>query len=97
MHVAHFDGEYITPDRSERSYYTLHVYLNDAKTQPEGKTLKGGATTFWGWIGKARYDVNPKIGSVLVFQHNGLMHSGDDVISGEKITLRTDLMYKDVK
>jgi hypothetical protein len=44
---------------------------------------------------RGRLDVNPKMGSVLLFQHAHLLHSGDDVISGTKITLRTDLMYKD--
>jgi len=37
--------------------------------------------------------VMPKCGRVLLFQHRNLLHSGDDVVSGTKLTVRTDLMY----
>lgn len=40
------------------------------------------------------YDVKPKIGRVLLFQHAFLIHSGADVESGTKLTLRTDIMFK---
>lgn len=56
---------------------------------PDGpaELLRGGATTFHsrrgGDKGK-RIDVDPKIGRVLIFQHRGLMHSGDDVKEGIK-------------
>lgn len=43
-----------------------------------------------------QFDVEPKIGRVLIFQHRDLLHSGADVTSGTKLTLRTDLMYKKV-
>lgn len=39
---AHMDGCYETPDLSEHSFYTLHLYLNDST---QGK-IGGGATTF---------------------------------------------------
>jgi hypothetical protein len=29
-----------------------------------------------------------------MFQHRNLLHSGDDVVRGLKLTMRTDLMYK---
>lgn len=38
-------------------------------------------------------DVVPKAGRVLLFQHRGLIHSGDDVTRGTKLTMRTDIMY----
>jgi hypothetical protein len=44
-----------------------------------------------------RIDVEPKPGRVLVFQHEGLVHSGDDVLEGVKYTMRTDLMYERVE
>jgi hypothetical protein len=91
--IAHFDGSYTTPDGNEVSHATLHLYLNDAEHQPEGETLVGGATTFWSFD-ERRFDVAPLMGSVLIFQHGGLLHSGDEVLSGTKITLRTDIMYK---
>lgn len=40
-----------------------------------------------------RIDVVPKCGRVLMFQHRNLLHSGDDVVSGTKLTMRTDLMF----
>lgn len=40
-----------------------------------------------------KYDVLPKAGRILLFQHRDLIHSGDDVLSGTKYTMRTDLMY----
>ena len=37
-------------------------------------------------------DVNPKTGSVLVFQHD-ILHCGSELLHGIKYTLRTDVMY----
>lgn len=85
----HMDGSYETDDGTERSYFTLHLYLNDAKGQ-----LKGGATTFHSlYDSTRRVNVVPKSGRVLLFQHRGLMHSGEDVEGGVKYTMRTDIMY----
>jgi len=85
----------VTPDNKERTLFTLHLYLNDADHQEDGQKLMGGATTFWGPMldNKTRVDVNPKMGSVLIFQHADLLHSGDDLLSGTKYTLRGDLLY----
>jgi len=92
---AHCDGTYETPDRKERSYFTLHLYLNDDTAGEDGKeALKGGATTFHSWNMQDRIDVVPKLGRVLMFQHRDLLHSGDDVVSGTKLTMRTDLMFE---
>lgn len=94
--TAHEDGMYITPNGHERSFYTLHLYLNESNPHaPEGP-LQGGATTFHSDNMQRRLDVLPKIGRVLLFQHRGLLHSGDDVTGGIKLTMRTDLMYKRV-
>lgn len=92
--IAHCDGSYETPDRTERSYFTLHLYLNDAVGKDGKQQLKGGATTFFDGSMTHRIDVMPKVGRVLLFQHRSLIHSGDDVVSGTKYTLRTDIMYK---
>lgn len=57
----HCDGSYETPDRKERSYFTLHLYLNNAdvvsKEEAErsgtaftDSVLVGGATTFHGYV-----------------------------------------------
>lgn len=76
----------------------MHLYLNEAN---DGSQLEGGATTFHAahdWDGLKRgYDVVPKVGRILLFQHKGLLHSGADVSQGVKYTLRTDIMYKRIE
>ena len=103
----HCDGVYETPDRKERSYFTLHLYLNNADEvlmpdkmedsndcrMEKENVLVGGATTFHSYDMKRKYDVLPKAGRILLFQHRDLLHSGDDVLRGVKYTMRTDLMY----
>ncbi|KAK3072886.1 hypothetical protein LTR53_005989 [Teratosphaeriaceae sp. CCFEE 6253] len=104
----HCDGSYETPDRKERSYFTLHLYLSDAKPQSDAdlatitteqqaraakSELVGGATTFHSINMQRKYDVLPLMGRILLFQHRDLLHSGDDVLQGVKYTMRTDLMY----
>lgn len=57
----HCDGSYETPDRSERTYFTLHLYLNTADViskedaekdgaVPSESVLVGGATTFHAYV-----------------------------------------------
>jgi hypothetical protein len=88
---------YETNDRMERSHFTLHLYLSDSIHQPSGEQLEGGATTFWSMNMANRFDVQPKMGRVLVFQQRFLIHAGDDVIRGIKLTMRTDIMYSKVE
>lgn len=92
--IAHCDGTYETIDRTERSYFTLHLYLNDAEGKNGQEPLEGGATTFHSRGMTERLDVIPKCGRVLIFQHRALVHSGDDVVRGTKLTMRTDIMYE---
>ncbi|KAF2128068.1 oxidoreductase domain-containing protein [Dothidotthia symphoricarpi CBS 119687] len=89
----HGDGAYETPDRTERSYFTLHLYLNNAESDDGQLLLKGGATTFHSWNLEKRIDVVPKSGRVLLFQQRDLLHSGEDVEFGLKLTMRSDVMY----
>jgi prolyl 4-hydroxylase len=74
----HIDGSYVR-NGSEASYFTLMIYLND--------DFEGGHTTF------DHYDIAPKKGSALVFYH-GMKHCGEEIKSGIKYVLRTDIMYK---
>jgi hypothetical protein len=70
------------------------LYLNDPETGKDGQEpLQGGATTFYSWSMQERIDVTPKCGRVLMFQHRDLLHSGDEVVRGLKLTMRTDLMF----
>ncbi|KAF2664174.1 oxidoreductase domain-containing protein [Microthyrium microscopicum] len=89
----HYDGSYTDPKTKERTWFTLHLYLNDAEHQAKGDKLLGGATTFMDHMEKNRLDYDPKIGSVLFFQHAELYHSGEPVLSGIKYTMRSDLLF----
>eukprot|EP00026_Physarum_polycephalum_P021671 Phypoly_transcript_25068.p1 GENE.Phypoly_transcript_25068~~Phypoly_transcript_25068.p1 ORF type:complete len:176 (+),score=13.36 Phypoly_transcript_25068:44-529(+) len=83
----HQDGMYYRqsgPKMGERSYITVQIYLNEG--------FEGGATTFFDEENTA-IPVVPKIGSVLVFQHD-LYHEGSLLVSGRKYAIRTDVMYK---
>ena len=65
------------------SYFTFIVYLNE--------NCIGGSTKF-------RLDdisIKPKTGSLLIFEHR-LWHQGEEVISGEKYILRTDIVYETI-
>ncbi|KAI9878367.1 MAG: hypothetical protein M1830_001110 [Pleopsidium flavum] len=92
----HCDGTYIAPNW-ERSFFTLHLYLNDSSSSSADGPLKGGATTFYSYNMTDRLDVEPKNGRALIFQHRNLLHAGDDVSSGIKLTMRTDIMYEHVE
>ena len=80
----HYDGSYTTPDNSERSLVTIQMYLNEG--------FEGGETTFFG-PNKEEVRVVPKIGQILVFEHR-LLHEGSLLKSGQKYSMRTDVMYK---
>lgn len=90
--APHFDGTYMR-DNGERSYITFQAYLNDG--------FEGGATTFLKMAGlraestepkHVNCEVVPKVGSVLVFQHD-MLHEGSRLLSGKKYAVRTDVMY----
>ncbi|PYH83214.1 hypothetical protein BO82DRAFT_279912, partial [Aspergillus uvarum CBS 121591] len=97
----HWDAWYTTPDRRERSFFTVHVYLNgEGEGEGEGD-LVGGATSFVRRLEVEREEdevvkVLPRVGSVLVFQQNDLLHAGEPVVRGVKYTLRTDVMYEEI-
>ncbi|KAJ6781601.1 hypothetical protein PWT90_06141 [Aphanocladium album] len=93
----HCDGAYrVAIDGSDfKTHYTVHLYLNDsAKTSASGVGCVGGATSFLSDDLKRGLDVDPKAGSVLIFQHRGLLHQGAEVQSGTKYTMRTDILYR---
>jgi hypothetical protein len=39
-------------------------------------------------------DVEPRVRRALIFEQCGMIHSGEDVEEGTKITMRTDLMFE---
>ena len=84
------DSSYETPDGREKAFFTVHLYLNE---DTPGEALDGGATVFHSRNRKESLRVLPKIGRVLIFQQRGLLHSGEDVHKGTKVTMRTEIMY----
>ncbi|KAG8998899.1 hypothetical protein FRB94_006609 [Tulasnella sp. JGI-2019a] len=59
--------------------------------------LQGGAISSRRGKGRTEkhLDVNPRAGQILIFEQNGLLHSGEDVVHGTKITIRSEFMYMD--
>ncbi|KAF7298674.1 P4Hc domain-containing protein [Mycena indigotica] len=76
----------------QKSFVTIHLYLNGLDDSPD--PLVGGATRFWTPDKKHFIDVEPRVGRVLVFQQRMLVHSGEEVVSGVKYSMRGDLMYE---
>lgn len=94
--AAHTDSPYwYEEDGVEfQTHYTIQLYLNNsAEIDPQAQ-LVGGATAFLSRDKKSRLDVNPREGSVLIFQHDGLYHEGAEVTKGVKYTMRTDILYE---
>jgi len=69
----------------ETSHITVQIYLNDK--------FKGGTTRFV--CGGRYYDVQPRKGSALIFDHS-LLHEATLVTRGQKYSVRTDIMFKRV-
>jgi hypothetical protein len=93
----HCDSPYYYQTELEedfQTHYTVHLYLNDSAEVSPSSDLVGGATGFLSRDEKRRVDVNPKAGSVLIFQHDELYHEGARVTSGVKFTVRMDVLYE---
>jgi prolyl 4-hydroxylase len=79
--APHRDGYYARPDGSERSVWTLLIYLNG--------DFEGGETRIF----SLDAEVKPEPGLALVFVH-ALVHEGAAVRSGRKYVLRSDVMIE---
>jgi hypothetical protein len=98
--TAHTDAAFgETVDGKEfQTLFTIQLYLNDSQgAVGEGPDLIGGSTPFLSRDESRRVDVHPKAGRALIFQHAGLLHSGDDVVAGTKYTMRTDILYERIE
>lgn len=88
----------------------MQIYLSDsavaaaeAETETGGSTTTGrageeacvgGATRFLSRDRKRAYDVDPRAGTALLFQHDGLLHEGARVEAGVKYAVRMDILYE---
>ncbi|KAJ7135867.1 hypothetical protein C8R44DRAFT_769189 [Mycena epipterygia] len=96
----HVDGHYQDEKTKQRTFYTLQFYLpSDASGSKETfAPAEGGTTRFLTRVApKIAYaDVESVPGRVLVFQHAELLHTGEEVTSGVKCTVRSDILYERV-
>ncbi|KAI1394695.1 hypothetical protein F4819DRAFT_480848 [Hypoxylon fuscum] len=93
----HCDGHFVDEDKGEKSYLTVHLYLNGGRS--DDGAVEGGATRFavdFEDPEEGRLDVNPKAGSLVIFQQRDMYHEGTEVTKGTKYTMRTDVVYKKV-
>src|SRR4051812_25551871 len=78
-HGAHWDTV-VELAGGVRSLVTLVFYLNDG--------FEGGETDF----PELSRRITPRAGRALLFQHR-ILHEASEVLSGEKLVLRTDVLY----
>jgi hypothetical protein len=79
--APHTDTSYIMPN-NHQSIFSIIIYLTT--------DCVGGTTRF---LYKGGYtDVTPRIGQVLIFEHD-ILHEGTTVLSGTKYVMRLDAMY----
>jgi hypothetical protein len=105
-HQRHCDGLLRLPHPNSdskgtlASYYTLQIYLNGSPT-----SLIGGSTRIFSPknahtsdldapLQGPCIDIPSRTGRVLVFEQSDLLHSGEPVQKGVKISIRTDFMYE---
>ena len=79
-HGAHWDTV-VELEGGTRSLVTLVFYLNDG--------FEGGETDF----PELERRIAPARGCALLFQHR-ILHEATEVRAGEKLVLRTDILYK---
>ena len=70
-------------ETGQKTFYTVQLYLpSDTSGSDESfLTAGGGATRFWNEDETRCADVEARPGRVLVFQHDELLHSGEEVCS----------------
>jgi hypothetical protein len=83
----HRDGSF-ERSKSEMSWMTFMVYLNDG--------FEGGCTRFDLATEPDPISIAPVAGQALAFMHDRV-HEGEEVRSGVKYVLRTDVMYRRVE
>jgi len=87
-------------NRRLASYYTLQIYLTGTPN-----TLMGGSTRIFhpkdardsdltATLQGPCVDIPARVGRVLVFEQCDLLHSGEPVERGVKVSIRTDFLYE---
>ena len=80
----------------EQSFLTVNIYLKTVSEEQKGATrfLRQSVAFHPCSIGEADVlgKLQPVLGSAAVFR-DSLWHDGEELLSGEKYLLRTDIMY----
>ena len=87
---GHFDAHcdsYFERNDAERSFWTLNIYLNTVYSKC------GGATRFLD-SDISNPEVQPKMGSALLFFQPNILHEGVELIDGKKYLMRSDVMFR---
>ncbi|KAJ7637052.1 hypothetical protein FB45DRAFT_829370 [Roridomyces roridus] len=94
----HMDGYYEDEKTGQRTFYTIQFYLPSDSTGSDESFVpaQGGTTRFFGRRLHRYADVEAVPGRVLVFQHQRLLHTGEEVTGGIKCTVRSDILYEKV-
>ncbi|XP_078333302.1 uncharacterized protein LOC111118708 [Crassostrea virginica] len=79
----HFDAGFLR-ENGEKSFLSVQIFLNE--------NFMGGNTAFLDLEESEKIEVEPRTGSVLIYQHD-ILHEDSAVLSGRKYALRTDVMY----
>jgi prolyl 4-hydroxylase len=83
QHFSRHCDSFFMRSSTEKSRLTFMLYLNGG--------FEGGATIFLPAVG-GPVRVEPEAGLLLVFQHN-ILHEGEQLRSGKKYIMRSDVMY----
>ena len=86
-HFAPYCDSYYERSVSERSFWTLNIYLNTLPAE------YGGVTSFL-LPGHPCLDVQPRAGSACLFFQPNTLHCGAELTGGSKYLLRTDVMFR---
>lgn len=108
-HFAHYDAGFFYPDGIHRTLQSVVIYLTDNNSgatrfiQDNQDRLPIWEREHSDWIkrvdmGDVKYQVYPKKGSVLIFNHR-LCHDVEQFngLDGDRIIIRGDVIYRGVK
>ncbi len=82
---SHYDGQYVD-EHGNISLITIQIYLND--------DFEGGNTIFYDPEDQddILYRYKPSTGDIILFSQSAFLHSGEEVRSGTKYCVRTEVM-----
>ncbi|KAJ7803527.1 oxidoreductase [Mycena olivaceomarginata] len=98
LHIPHLSSQHSKLEQGNQTKDLLHAaILSPIRCFGSFVPAQGGSTRFLTRALGTKYaDVEAVPGRVLVFQHAGLFHTGEEVIDGVKCAMRSDILYERV-